>query len=179
MSTINKILIFVLTVMLGSTFYLKNISSEPIHLKLDYASNSINELSRDSQIIVRAEVGSSIDKLSFEGVDFTRTSIVVKEFLKGSINEQEISVLQTISVEDPQLIANTDVILFLEKYEGPITDDSNTFVCKGLYQGQYVVSNGYVNNVGVNEEYSTLGATKSTFSMTLEEFTNEIYSSVK
>jgi hypothetical protein len=60
--------------------------------------------------------------------------------LKGNnISKNDtIMLLQTNSYEDPIVEKGSKKILFLDKYEGPITEDA--YVCKGLYQGNYSIS---------------------------------------
>ena len=61
------------------------------------------------------------------------------------------------SVEDPLLAEGSERILFLEKYNG-IED---TFVCVGLYQGNYVVgSEGAIYN-SINTEKADTSITNT------------------
>ena len=94
-------------------------------------------------------------------MDFAKTQIEVKSILKGAnFSETEITLLQTVCNSDPIVDKIGNVLLFLEKYIGPITD--NAYVCKGHYQGHYKlngdsISSSLSENAKLTSEMKDIG----------------------
>lgn len=109
------------------------------HVKVSYYAKNSSDLTKDSQAVVIAQVTDHQTQLTYQGVDFVKTGVNVKKVLKGSdLAGKEITLLQTVCAEDPTVEKGSTVLLFLDTYDGPVTE--NAYVCKGLYQGQYKVS---------------------------------------
>jgi hypothetical protein len=109
------------------------------HVKVSYYAKDSSELIKDSPVIVVAQVSNHQTQITYQGVDFVKTGVNVKQVLKGAnLAGKEITLLQTVCDEDPTVEKGSTVLLFLEAYDGPVTE--NAYVCKGLYQGQYKVS---------------------------------------
>jgi len=97
---------------------------------------SIDDLIKDSPIIVIGVVDSDNVELIYGEVPFALTKFRVETVVRGSVPDT-INILQTKSHEDPFIRYGDKMILFLIKYEGPVTEDA--YRLKGLYQGQYIV----------------------------------------
>lgn len=112
--------------------------------KISYIATDIKELANDSELIVVGKVEKGKKTVTFSKVEFTISSLNVSETIKGNIHaNSKINILQTSNLDiDPILEANEKVLLFLEKYEGSVTDDA--YVIKGLYQGHYKIKNDIV-----------------------------------
>ena len=63
-------------------------------------------------------------------------------------------ILQTKAEEDPFLVKNSEVILFLSEYIGPITEDA--YVINGLQNGQYIVRDGLLHEVNLEHKRSAI-----------------------
>ncbi len=122
------------------------------HLKVDFVPESIEDLQDNSDIIVRANVQSTVDIINEDHITFYITKIKVNDCIQGEVSSDYINILQTYSIEDPILSKdNSDVLLFLEKYQGYLSNDDNTYVCKGLGYGQYYIKNKSVTSCLNNE----------------------------
>lgn len=109
------------------------------HTKGAYNADNLNALTKDSTCILLGHVLNDQTNITYGGVDFVTTKIQVNKVFKGmNSSNGEITLLQTKCAADPIVEKNTDTLLFLEKYEGPIVKDA--YVCKGLSQGQYRIS---------------------------------------
>jgi hypothetical protein len=142
----NKIkVIGVLTLFFGLAFTITYfVTQKPIslsHAKLDYYADNVDKLIVDSSLIIEGVVTKSQSNLSLEGVSFVQSKIIVKDVLKGDlVKGSEIYLLQTKIVEDPIVGKSDHVLLFLEKYSGPVTRE-DAYVSKGLFQGHYKIKN--------------------------------------
>ena len=105
-------------------------------MKVSYQAEYINDLIKNSQLIIVAHVTNDQSKLAYGDVEFVITRLEVNSILNNTnFPEKEITLLQTVCEKDPTVAKDSTVLLFLEKYDGPVTD--NAYVCTGLYQGQY------------------------------------------
>lgn len=102
-------------------------------VKISYYASNLEDLIKDSPLIVEAKVTDKNTDITYLGVNFVTTKIDITKMLKGDISEHEITLLQTDCKEDPIVEKGSSVLLFLHKYDGPIT--TNAYVCQGLYQG--------------------------------------------
>lgn len=74
------------------------------------------------------------------GVSFVRSKISVYEVLQGDIQpNEEIWLLQTKLKQDPIVRKGEQLLLFLEKYDGPVVQE-DAYVSVGLYQGHYMIT---------------------------------------
>jgi len=97
---------------------------------------SIDDLIKDSPIIVIGTVDSDNNEFIYVEVPFALTTFKVETAIRGVVSNS-INILQTKSHEDPFLKQGDRMILFLVKYEGSVTEDA--YRLKGLYQGQYTI----------------------------------------
>lgn len=123
-------------------------SPQPVDTRISIAEsyNTIEELKGSAELIVEAEVKST-KAVSAQGVPFTLSKALVVKSYKGDIQKGEyINILETGGAIDGQeyLIDENKVfqpgdktIVFLDKYEGPVTDDA--FVILGVYQGKFLL----------------------------------------
>jgi uncharacterized membrane protein len=120
---------------------LKNIALKSASACLFYNTENLDSLIEDSQLIVVAQVTAYQTIEEFQKVDFAFTQLIVKKTLKDNgLVGDKIALLQTVADFDPIVEAGSDVLLFLEKYEGPIPGAEGAYVCKGLYQGNYIIN---------------------------------------
>lgn len=110
--------------------------------KVNFMAKNIDDLTNNSQVILEAVVKDKIKSINYVDVDFVETALNVNKIYKGAefVTGKEILLLQTMIEQDPLVVKGERVLLFLDKYSGPVTSDS-TFVTKGLYQGHYKLSN--------------------------------------
>lgn len=97
---------------------------------------SIDDLIKDSPIIVIGTVDSKNNEFIYGEVPFALTKFKVETIIRGAVSDT-INILQTKTYMDPFLKKGDRMVLFLVQYEGPITKDA--YVMKGLYQGQYKI----------------------------------------
>ncbi|WOO35056.1 hypothetical protein R2R35_14755 [Anaerocolumna sp. AGMB13020] len=112
-----------------------------VHLKLDFVPASIENLQDNSELIILGNVYGSPEIIDEVGTKFYVSEVNVNEIVQGNLESKTINVLQTFSEEDPILTKDGQVLLFLEKYNGFLSSDNNTYVCKGLGYGQYIINN--------------------------------------
>jgi|GEM_PF-2015417 hypothetical protein len=105
-------------------------------LKMVDNYGSIDDLIKDSPVIVVGTVDSENNEFVWGEVPFATTTFKIETCIRGDVTGI-ITILQTKSNEDPFLNNGNRMVLFLEKYDGPITEDA--YVVKGLYQGQYTI----------------------------------------
>lgn len=155
-----KMIVFTLSVclLIFSSILVKNtVTKTPIsYAKSTYQASSIKGLAKDSDLVLIGEVDKDKTITTLQDVEFVISKLNVTESIKGSIPiDSKINILQTKDIDiDPELVANQSVLLFLEKYTGPITE--NAYVIKGLYQGNYTITNGILKaSKASNSEVST------------------------
>lgn len=97
--------------------------------------NNINELYESSPYIIRGTGTDKTELIKYTEIYFSIREVKVTEVIKGTIGKK-ITLLQTVSEQDPEVKKDDDVILFLVKYNGPAYNDGDTYTCVGLGQGQ-------------------------------------------
>jgi len=97
---------------------------------------SVDDLIKDSPIIVIGVVNNKAEEITYGEVDFRLTQFNVETAVRGTVPES-INIFQTKIYEDPALQSGKKMILFLGEYEGPVTEDA--YRIRGLYQGQYKI----------------------------------------
>lgn len=112
-----------------------------VHLKLDFVPDSIENLQDNSELIILGNVYGTPEIIDEVGTKFYVSEVNINDIVQGNIEAKTINVLQTYSEEDPILTKDGQVLLFLEKYNGILSSDNNTYVCKGLGYGQYIINN--------------------------------------
>lgn len=136
----------IMTVVITAITILPNIRSTA-HLKVDYIPRTIMDLQDNSDLIV---VGTYIKVnkiIEDEGIKFYISELEINEIIQGKVEKKNVQLLQTYSYEDPLISNQNQVLLFLERYSGPLTNDKDTYVCKGLGYGQYAVTDNVVSAV--------------------------------
>ncbi len=159
----NKIIKVLCVILVGSLINLSIIANNENknlgHAKINYQPLTLEMHVKDSNLIVVADVEGIVEQINMDGASFKISKIKIDKSIKGSVAKgEEILLLQTDIVEDPIVKKNEKVLLFLEKYNGKITSYDNTYVCKGLYQGQYKINQDIVknslNNNGLKIKYN-------------------------
>ncbi len=126
-----------------------SVNSDGIHVKRSDAFSSWEEITKDSPFIIVAEVGHRIDTAVVEGAEelkFPITELRVTDPIKGGMSiGDSIRLIQTADIaEDPLVSEGERVLLFLERFSGPQTDDPDAYVCNGLFDGHYIIKNNQV-----------------------------------
>lgn len=115
--------------------------------KVNFEAKNIDDLIISSEVIIEAIATDKVKNANYLGANFVQTVVEVKKVYKGSehISGKEIHLLQTLMVQDPLIKKDERVLLFLEKYTGPVTSDV-AFISKGLFQGHYKIKKDQLNN---------------------------------
>lgn len=110
--------------------------------KVNYEAANFDNLIRDSQYVVEAIATDQVKSINYKSMNFVQTKLELKKIYKNSsvVANNEIWLLQSVIVEDPIVSKGDRLLLFLDKYSGPVTND-DAYVFKGLYQGHYKISN--------------------------------------
>lgn len=114
-------------------------------VKVDYSLmdlaeiyEDLGELAGDSPLIAEVVLSGQSEKVAYEGADFILNGAKISDVVKGdaSYKDQEIKILE-VEAFNMNLTKTTDrFILFLDKYDGPVTNDE-AYVITGVYQGKY------------------------------------------
>jgi hypothetical protein len=132
-----KTIIYVIICLLGMLAFVScNCSPQSGEAELVYNFQSIDELIQNSPTIVIGTVDGPNEEFVYGEVTFALTKFKVEQVVRGTV-PAEINILQTKMNEDPFLKNGDKMVLFLTKYEGPVT--KNAYVIMGLYQGQYTI----------------------------------------
>ncbi|MFC4077302.1 hypothetical protein [Salinithrix halophila] len=116
------------------------------------AYSSVDAMKKDTDLIVEGSTLSNQKAFTYKGVLFTTSSFQVKKVLKGKADLSRITILETggydgrnhLTVEDNRVMKpKKGYILFLKKYEGPVTD-KEAYVIAGAYQGKFQVKGDQV-----------------------------------
>ncbi|NRR05442.1 MULTISPECIES: hypothetical protein [Brevibacillus] len=150
------------------------------HGQLAQVYTSLGELSQDTPLVVEAEVTGKGDKFEYKDVVFVKTDVKIKSVYRENLGIKEndtITVLQTYMEEDPVVEKKENLVLFLDKYTGPVHDDAFTIV--GAMQGHFVIkddkifpkkegesnSHNHVNSIGSKENTDLLEIASSGISL--------------
>jgi hypothetical protein len=109
---------------------------------------SVDDLIKDSPVIVVGTVDSTNSEFSWGEVPFALTKFKIETAIRGTV-PATINILQTKSSDDPFLQKGNRMVLFLVKYTGPVTEDA--YRMKGLYQGQYTIKGTKIVKNGENK----------------------------
>jgi hypothetical protein len=109
---------------------------------------SMDDLIKDSPIIVIGTVDGGNEEVEYSRVTFALTTFKVETAIRGTV-PGTINILQTKMSEDPYINNGDRMLLFLVKYTGPVSD--NAYRMKGLYQGQYKIDGTKVIRNGDNK----------------------------
>lgn len=132
--TLSIILICIMILSLSAFIFTSCTSLGSVEMVDNY--ESIDDLIKDSPIIVIGTVDSDNNEFIWGEVPFALTKFKIETTIRGTVSDT-INILQTKTHEDPFLRRGDRMILFLTQYEGSITEDA--YVLKGLYQGQYTI----------------------------------------
>lgn len=101
--------------------------------------NALEEITTDSDLIVEVELTGKSEDINYKDADFKVTEAQVKKVLKGSeeLTSQAIRILEVAVFNMNQQNEHKKRLLFLEKYEGPVTQ--NAYVVAGVYQGNFKI----------------------------------------
>jgi hypothetical protein len=97
---------------------------------------SLEAIVQSSSVIVEVEMLNTFETKHHSGTDFTMTKAKVIDVITAEKNtiENEITIITM-----PEYQEKERYLLFLDPYEGPITNDPNTYSVKGLYQGKLLI----------------------------------------
>lgn len=110
--------------------------------KISYYADNVHSLTSDSSLVIVGNATDETNKYIFEEENLIKTKVKISKVLKGKFDEENIQILQTVCDNDPRIAQGEEMILFLNKYDGPICD--SCYVCVGLYQGHYKIENNKV-----------------------------------
>ncbi|BFT71230.1 hypothetical protein [Paenibacillus sp. P36] len=123
----------------------KNASESVVNIQgeLSKEYDSVDALKQDSDLIVEI-IATNVNSLKYEGLIFSITDSTVNKVYKGAIQGSSIKILENggsyegkeyIFEESPVLKSSESAIVFLKKYNGPITD--HAYVVTGAIQGKF------------------------------------------
>lgn len=121
-----------------------NDNNEPIPVTLAEVEEhykSLESLVYDSTLVAVVKAKDEPEEISYKGATFITNQLDVKEVILGDENleQQNIKLLEIgMGPTDLNVVNGPDkFLLFLEKYEGPVTD--NAYSVNGVYQGKFRV----------------------------------------
>ncbi|MBA2939136.1 hypothetical protein HZF08_12545 [Paenibacillus sp. CGMCC 1.16610] len=175
----NKIILGLIIALCLSTLliYLLNIPVLTFnsHGELSESFSTVDELKQKAEVIVEVNI-SDAKAEKYNEVVFTLSNAEVKKIYKGELqNKTSINILETGGVhnhiehtfEGEKTLKKQDTaILFLKKYNGPVTKEA--YVILGMYQGKFKLDkSGTV--IGKNKELPTgLNAITNKHNLNLE-----------
>lgn len=125
---------------------------------LAYRYEKIDDIIRDSSVIVTGKAVSNNSEFEYGGVTFATTEYKIDKVIRGNDIPDTVKVLQTKMDIDPYIKKNEQKLLFLHKYEGPVAKD--VFVITGLYLGQYSIIDDNVIPIANTNFLDRKGKTK-------------------
>jgi hypothetical protein len=134
--------IVLLLVFTGCENGYRSITGNPGHAQLAMPFNTLDELSVASPIVIRCKLQGKNEGFIYSEVEFVKSKVKVLNIFRSDedfMENETIAVLQTYIEEDPILSKNNEYVLFLRKYDGPVTD--NAYIIVGAMQGQFNVKN--------------------------------------
>ncbi|WP_028594694.1 hypothetical protein [Paenibacillus assamensis] len=99
--------------------------------------NALEELAYDAGLIIEAELTGKTKEIPFRSTRYKLTEVKVKKVIKGDIALNS-NVVQLLEIASLSMDPHKNNILFLDKYEGPVTNDAHVVV--GLYQGRFKIN---------------------------------------
>lgn len=123
-------------------------------VKIHDEFSTYSQLIENSPVVIVGNVVSENKGIVYDGIKFAITEVAVGEVVRGDVKTKTIRILQTKAEEDPFLVKNSEVILFLSEYIGPITEDA--YVINGLQNGQYIVRDGLLHEVNLEHKRSAV-----------------------
>ncbi|MBO0588358.1 MULTISPECIES: hypothetical protein [unclassified Sporosarcina] len=105
--------------------------------------STIDDLAEVSPIVITAKGSGVSEEFMYKDLSFYKTRVKMNDIFRDEFNnldkDLEITILQNDGDMDPKIQNNETVLLFLEKYEGPIIEDA--YVIIGMKQGQFKYNN--------------------------------------
>lgn len=176
----NKIIfgLFIALCLSALLIYLSNIPLLTFnsHGELSESFSTVDELKQKAEVIVEVNISDAKAK-KYNDVVFTLSSAEVKKIYKGDLQKKTyLNILETGGVHnniehtfegEKTLKKQDNAILFLKKYNGPITNEE-AYVILGMYQGKFKLDkSGAI--IGKNKELPTdLNALTNKQSLNLE-----------
>ena len=100
--------------------------------------------------IIQCKVVSKNNVFQYDDIDFVKTDVEITDYIRNNDNftkGQKISILQTKGANS-LLVKDNDLILYIEKYKGPVTD--NAYVILGSDYGQYILNGKLIKHATKN-----------------------------
>lgn len=110
--------------------------------KISYYADNVSSLTHDSTLVITGTATDETNKYIFEEENLIKTKVKITKVLKGRFDDENIQILQIVCDNDPRIEPGEEVVLFMNKYDGPICD--NCYICVGLYQGHYKIENNKI-----------------------------------
>lgn len=130
----------------AATGNLSQVLGDKGHATRIYNYESLEDLVRATPTVVTAKVVSDNNPFKYDEIPMVETDVRIKDILRdeiGTLKKGEIiKVMQTWIEEDPELIKNEDVLLFLNKYEGKAV--SGVYIIRGMDQGHFKIKDGNI-----------------------------------
>lgn len=140
-----KRILFVVLLAMSVLFFGGCFSKKLPSAMLAQKFTSLESLAKASPLVVSCKVNGKSQEFTYKEVDFAKTEVLVKEIYRNDVNIKngdKITILQTLIQEDPLIDKNDELLLFLEKYEGPVCSDAYQIV--GAVQGHYKIKDGKI-----------------------------------
>ncbi|MDE0563921.1 hypothetical protein [Exiguobacterium sp. B2(2022)] len=120
----------------------------------------INDLATRSPVVIVGKVSSHPRSFKYHSVTFFESDIHVQRVYRDVSHELKqtdtITLLQNDMEEDPLVRRGENVLLYLQKYEGPVIEHAYRIV--GLQQGHFKVNRaGTLTSVGESNLYQESG----------------------
>lgn len=145
------LMIIVITAIIGLCLCInlnneRTVEKVNLSLSLTREYKTLEDLKNAAEVITQVEIDNS-KSFTYNDVPFTISDAKLIKTYKGNIFNDKINLLETggqidnkeYSPEGNDVLKKREkAILFLKKYEGPITDDA--YVILGVYQGKYKIS---------------------------------------
>jgi len=143
------ILMSALGVLLAGGIYSSFIAPKEVEMgvSINKMYSSVQDLKNEADLIVEGTSLPNQKTIKHGQILFTHTDFKVNQVHKGVLGKKNIKILETggfdgkhhLTVEGNRVMnQNQNYILFLEKYEGPVTKEES-YVVIGAYQGRFAV----------------------------------------
>lgn len=123
--------------------------------------------------IIQCKVVSKNNVFQYDDIDFVKTDIEITDCIRNNSNftkGQKISILQTKGVNS-LLNKDNDLILYIEEYKGPVTD--NAYVILGSDYGQYILNGNSIKHATKNIDKAKIKKINADFA-SIDDLKNKI-----
>ncbi|MFC7441392.1 hypothetical protein [Laceyella putida] len=149
------LLMVALVLLLAGGLYYSFFAPKELELgvSLDKQYSSVDEMKQEAELIVEGTTLAKQRGIKYQNMLFTTTDFKVTQTIKGSVNGKTIRILETggfdgnnhYTVEGNKIMdKNQSYVLFLQKYQGPVTAEE-AYVIIGAYQGKFAVNGNEVS----------------------------------